>query len=344
MSAEAQSVRTIDVKKGLVKGGVRWKSLITMLLLAATLAEFLTGSTPVRDVLFPPGLGLLIGLYGGGALLIREAALRWGKRWGAILLLGGAYAVGEEGFAAKTMIDPTGSNIGNQLYTYWAGINWVPLAWLTLFHAAFSIVVPLVLVELLFPETKGKRLVGNLGLMITAVIYVVTVALISLSEPFMPSFPVIVFLSIYSLAFIIAGYYVPRSFLQPKGERPDRSELKFVLLGIFFMAGFFLIVLFGRLLPWPVQAFLFLPLALVTGKYLMDHAGRAGNSIVKIDFLLGIVLVFVPLDIINELAGDVGVLFYTTFVIALVVWVRRQVKFASNIDAVASVWTKSPII
>lgn len=340
MPTETQStVQTLDVRKGIVKGRLRWKSLVSLLLLAATVAEFLTGSTPVRNILFPPGLALLTGLYGGGALLIREAALRWGKRWGAILFLGGAYAVGEEGFAAKTMIDPTGSNIGNQLYTYWAGINWVPLAWLTLFHAAFSIVVPLVLVELLFPETKGKRLVGSLGLMITAVVYVVTVALISLSEPFMPSFPVILFLSVYSLAFIIAGYYVPRSFLQPKGERQDRSELKFVLLGIFFMTGFFLIVLFGRLLPWPIQALLFLPLSLFTGKYLVDHSGRAGNSIVKIDFLLGIVLVFVPLDIINELAGDVGVLFYTTFVIALVVWIRRRILLVSTADAVAGLAT-----
>lgn len=268
--------------------------------------------------------------------MIREVALRWGKRWGTVLLLGGAYAVGEEGFAAKTMIDPTGSNIGNQLYTHWAGINWVPLSFLTLFHAAFSIMVPIVLVELLFPETKGKRLVGNIGLAIAILVYAVAVALISTSDPFMPSLSVILFLSLYALAFIVAAYYAPGSFLQARENRPDRSELTFVLLGIFFMAGFFLIVTFGHLFPWPVQAVLFLPLALVTGRYLARHAGRAGNSIVKIDFILGMVLVFVPLDIINELAGDVGVLFYTTFVVALVVWIRQRIKTASNMETVAS--------
>src|SRR5207245_5938940 len=105
-----------------------------------------------------------LGLYVVGALLIREATLRWRKRWGAVLLLGGAYAVGEEGFAAKTMIDPVSPIIGNQLYNNWAGVNWIPLTNLTVFHSAFSIAVQLIIVVLFFTETKGRRLLGNRGL------------------------------------------------------------------------------------------------------------------------------------------------------------------------------------
>ena len=74
--------------------------------MSACLAEFLTGSTPfLGPIINPIGFAFNLGLYGGGALLIREATIRWRKRWGAVLLLGGAYAVGEEGFAAKTMIN-----------------------------------------------------------------------------------------------------------------------------------------------------------------------------------------------------------------------------------------------
>src|SRR5207302_399115 len=83
-----------------------------------------------------------LGLYGGGALLIREATVRWRKRWGAVLLLGGAYAAGVEGFAAKTMINPMSPIIGNQLYTNCAAVYWVPLTILTVFHAAISIAMP----------------------------------------------------------------------------------------------------------------------------------------------------------------------------------------------------------
>src|SRR5271155_208526 len=129
---------------GVVTGRVRWYALLFLLAIAACLAEFLTGSTPIPvATTHPAGFATLVGMYGGGAILIREATLRWRKRWGAVLLLGGAYAVGEEGFGAKTMVDPTGSNIGNQLYSHWMGVNWVPLAALTLFHAAFSIAVPI---------------------------------------------------------------------------------------------------------------------------------------------------------------------------------------------------------
>ncbi len=150
----------------------------------------MTGSTPfLGPFTNSAGFAFNVGLYGGGALLIREATIRWRKRWGAVLLLGGAYAVGEEGFAAKTMIDPTSPIIGNQLYIHWAGVNWVPLAGLTVFHAAFSITVPLLLVELLFPETKGRRLLGNLGTVVTVAVYGLTVFVLTffLGDPYVPS-------------------------------------------------------------------------------------------------------------------------------------------------------------
>lgn len=310
-----------------VSGKLRRNSLLTLLLLAATMAEFLTGSTQIpRAILNPIGFLLLVGLYGGGALLIREAAIHWGKRWGAILLLGGAYAVGEEGFGAKTMIDPLGSNIGNQLYSHFAGISWVPLAGLTVFHAAFSIAVPLIIVELLFPETRGRPLVGRRGFFVTMVVYALVVILLTSIEPYVVTVPVGLFLVAYASVFIIAAYRVPKSFLEAKGERPDKSERRFLLLGIGFLTGFFLSFTLGaRLLPWPVTTALFVPLVALTGLYLVNHAGRLGNEIVKVDFILGMIVVFVPLDIIQEINGDVGVLVYTGLILVLLLVIRRRI-------------------
>jgi len=241
-------------------------------MLAATLAEVLTGSTPLPTIiLYPIGFVFNIGLYGGGALLIREASIRWRKRWGAVLLLGGAYAVGEEGFAAKTMINPDSPIIGNQAYSHWLGINWVPLAALTVFHAAFSIAVPILLIELIYPETKGRRLLGNPGLAITMLVYAVDVVLLSLwlGDPYHPSLFPILFLSVYAAAFILAAYRLPRSFLRARGERPDRGERTFLLLGLGVMIGFFLIGgglpplggLTTRFLPWPATVALFVPVS-----------------------------------------------------------------------------------
>jgi len=305
--------------------------MVTLLLLAATMAEFLTGSTPVpRAITNPLGFLMLVGLYGGGALAIREAAIRWGKRWGAVLLLGGAYAVGEEGFGAKTMVDPLGSNIGKQVSNHFLGINWVPLAALTVFHAAFSIAVPLIIVELLFPETRGRPLVGNIGTTFAIAAYLLVAFLLSWSDPYVPSPWVDAFLAVYALAFIAAAYLVPKDFLRATGEVPDRSELKLVLLGLGFMACFFLIDIFGAFfLPWPVAAALFVPLVALTARYLVKHAGRNENDVVKVDFVLGMVVVFVPIDVIQELKGDLGVLLYTGAILVLLLVIRQRIKMRS---------------
>jgi hypothetical protein len=306
-------------------------------MLAATLAEVMTGSTPLPTIiLYPIGFVFNIRLYGGGALLIREASVRWRKRWGAVLLLGGAYAVGEEGFAAKTMINPNSPIIGNQAYSHWLGINWVPLSALTIFHAAFSIAVPILLIELIYPETKGRSLLGKLGLPVTLIVYGLDVLLLSIwfGDPYHPPLFPIIFLSVYAAAFILAAYRVPRSFLQAKGEQPDRGERTFLLLGLGVMIGFFLIGggltplggLTTRFLPWPANVVLFVPLTGLTAWYLVRHTGRSQNDLVKIAFVLGMMLIFIPMDIMLEISGDVVVLVYTALIIGLLIWLRQRVK------------------
>lgn len=176
--------------------------------------------------------------------------------------------------------------------------------------------------ELLFPEAKGRRLLGNVGLAVTMAVYGLTVSILSLflGDPFVPSLYVTVFLAAYASAFIAAAYLVPRSFLRAKGERPDRRELNFLLLGLGFMGGFFLIGAFGpHFLPWPATATLYIPLASLTAWYLVKHVGRFENDLVKIAFVLGMTLVFVPLDIGLELRGDVGVLLFTALILAMII-------------------------
>jgi hypothetical protein len=333
-------------RPGLATGKVRWYAIVSLIIIAACLAEFLTGSTPILAVIFNPlGFAANLGLYGGGALLIREATLRWRKRWGAVLLLGGAYAVGEEGFAAKTMIDPLSPIIGNQVYNNWAGVNWVPLTNLTVFHSAFSIAVPLILVELFFSETKGHGLLGNRGMAVTGGLYGLTVFLLTffLGDPYVPSLGVDIFLVAYASALIVAAYLVPRSFLQAKRERPDRRERNFFLLGLGFMGGFFLISgnlapgggFVAHLLSWPVTAVIIFPLAGLTAWYLVRHAGRSENDLVKIDFVLGMMSIFVPIDVILELGGDVGVLVFTATVIGLLIRLRQRFKHVEKSLAVS---------
>jgi len=336
-SPQGDHDRQNAARAGVATGKARRYALVSLILLAATLAEFLTGSTPLPSiVIYPPGFVFNVGLYGGGTLLIREATIRWRKRWGAVLLLGGAYAVGEEGFAAKTMINPNSPIIGNQAYSHWMGVNWVPLASLTVFHSAFSIAVPLLFIELLFPETKGRRLLGNVGLAMSMVLYGLTVFVLTawLGDPYVLTLRVAVFLAAYASAFILAAYKVPRTFLRAKGDRPDRREFDFFLLGLGFMVSFFIISagltpiggITHNLLPWPVTDALFFPLTGLTAWYLVRHAGRSENDLVKIAFVLGTMVIFVPMDVILELGGDAGVLIFTATIIGLLFLLRQRAK------------------
>jgi hypothetical protein len=81
-----------------------------------------------------------------------------------------------------------------------------------------------------------------------------------------------------------------------------------------------------NLLPWPVTDALFLPLIGLTASYLVRHTGRSGNDLAKIAFVLGVMVIFVPMDVILELGGDFGVLIFTATIIGLLVWLRQRIK------------------
>ncbi|EQD47168.1 hypothetical protein B1B_12443, partial [mine drainage metagenome] len=98
----------------------------------------------------------LFGLYGSGVLLVRESVVRWNKGWIAVLCLGGAYGIIEEGLALKTFFDIR--EVGfSRAYGHWLGINWVWAVDGTIFHAVFTVALPILLVSLAFPSTRGLR-------------------------------------------------------------------------------------------------------------------------------------------------------------------------------------------
>lgn len=81
----------------------RFSPVLVLLALAPAVAEFLIGNVPLTR---PVHLALDVGLYGGGAVLVREAVRRRGLGWPAILLLGVAYAVVEEALVLQTVFNP----------------------------------------------------------------------------------------------------------------------------------------------------------------------------------------------------------------------------------------------
>src|SRR5258707_57155 len=83
-----------------------WPALLTLYFLAPAVGELLSGSTPPLLFISPFSLLFEAGLYGSGAILVRELARRRGLGWGSIVLLGAAYGILEEGLVVTSWFNP----------------------------------------------------------------------------------------------------------------------------------------------------------------------------------------------------------------------------------------------
>ena len=166
-----------DESKGSVVGR-RWRRIwsglapaLVLLMLAPAVAEMLFGATPITN----PGAMLPdVAVYGCGALLIREVARRRGLGWSSILPLGVAFGIVEEGLALESLFNPSLFNAGD-LGGRALGINWVWAQWTLGYHAVWSISIPIVLTELVFPDCRSEPWLGRAGLITAGVFYVLGV-------------------------------------------------------------------------------------------------------------------------------------------------------------------------
>jgi hypothetical protein len=145
-----------------------------LLLLSPLVAELLWGTTTVSD---PIGFLAQIGLYGGGAVLIREVVHRWRGGWPSILLLGAAYAVIEEGLLEPTWFTP---QLQSHAYGVALGVFWTYAVFNMGYHAVFSIAIPIMLTELAFPAWRDKPWLGRVGMAVVGAVFALNAAGIGL--------------------------------------------------------------------------------------------------------------------------------------------------------------------
>jgi len=144
---------------------------MALYLLSPVVAELCLGATPW--FFYPIWGWVLMPMYGGGAILIREYTLRWGKGWPTIFTLGVAYGIAEEGIAVRTFFDralPAMQPLGG--YGWAGGTNWVWDVHTSLYHAVISIAIPIFLVMLAYPARRNEPWVGNRWLKKAAIGYV----------------------------------------------------------------------------------------------------------------------------------------------------------------------------
>ncbi|MCI4335696.1 MAG: hypothetical protein L3K17_00655 [Thermoplasmata archaeon] len=230
---------------------LRRHPVVCLLLLTPGIPEYLSGSSSIDLIVASPIVFLLflaanLGLYGPGALLIREVMVRRGKGWPTLLLLGAAYGILEEGIALSTLFNPHASVVGSLgFYGHFLGVSWVWALGVLMVHVVFSISLPILLLGLAIPATRGKPLLTERQIVITASLLLLDVTVLAFAilrgAHFWMGDAVFVG-AIATIALLVyAGVRVGMPSWPRPGTRPSWTPTRFLLLGLALFPGTILV-------------------------------------------------------------------------------------------------------
>jgi hypothetical protein len=284
--------------------------------------EYLTGSTQLSALLLNPPiffifLGQNLGSYGAAVLLIREAKVRWRKGWASVLLLGAAYGLVNEGVGVGTLFNPYIAGFaGLGVYGHWLGVNWVNVAILIpIIHPLYSVSLPILLLDLALPETRGKSLLGSRGLWATFLVLSVdafaTSFLVSALVSHFYAGPVLLggtLLAIAALAW--AARYVPANLLAARKPLPSTTPALFAIFGAAFPWALFVMggVISGRSAPPILVISALLAGGALALLWVIRNIGLRENELQKVALAAGLVAGLVPMGLSSQLGTGIGLL------------------------------------
>lgn len=141
--------------------------IFVLYILSPLIAELLSGSTPVsraEQLIFESVF------YGSAALLIREFARRHKLGWYSIILIGFAFGIIEECLLLQSAFNPHFLNLDISFGRYW-GVNWAWSEIIITNHSIWSISIPILFAELIFPDRKHKPWLSKVGIGIFAILF-----------------------------------------------------------------------------------------------------------------------------------------------------------------------------
>jgi hypothetical protein len=289
------------------------------------IGEGLSGSTPPLAFLNPAVTLLLACLYGSGALLVRDYARRWQKGWRSILILGAAYGIIEEGIMVRSFFSPTWKDLG-LLATYgrWLGTNWVWAEWLSIYHAIFSITIPIFLVELTYPQSKTRIWLSSRTRILFHGLLVLAIILGFFAFPYDPG--------VLAIAGCIAAV-VALSWLAKKvpNVSPTQRNLKvswkiLVPLG-FSVPTIFFFLFTSTLIPLAAGTMIVGAILVLGYERLLTRWARRGFSdLQKLGLMTGALGFFAALfDLILEFLGRIGTSALGIAFVIYLLWIRKKI-------------------
>ncbi|MCJ7573670.1 hypothetical protein MUO93_05330, partial [Candidatus Bathyarchaeota archaeon] len=139
------------------------------------------------------------------------------------------YGVLEEGLMVASFFNPAWPDLGALgVFGRWLGVSWVWAVELTLYHAIVSITVPVMLVELAYPDRRGTPWLGGGWLRAVALIFAADVVggliLFSVITGYRPTEAQIVFSVLLAAGFALLARRLPADWAR-RGSRPMRRPL-----------------------------------------------------------------------------------------------------------------------
>lgn len=134
---------------------------IILIVLSPALTELCCGNMPPRLFFIPFIFLFSLIAYGFPALLIRDLCLRWKMGIPGMFVLGLAYGFYNEGICAKTLMMVHDVPINTFDGYSFFGINWAWGLFILPWHALYSMVFPITIVNYLFPEQRYKILLSK---------------------------------------------------------------------------------------------------------------------------------------------------------------------------------------
>lgn len=306
----------------------RAKVAWVLALLSPVVAELMSGSSPPIEFFNPFMFIGLLGMYGAGVLLVREASVSWNKGWATIILLGAAYGIVEEGLAVKSFFDPGWMDLGDlgEYGRYWS-TNWVWAVWLTIFHSFVSICLPILLVQLLYPHLRSVPLLTPKQFRTVLVLFILDISLFALlfSVNYVPQAAQYLLAIVVVAVFVYVAKRLPANLVSARHPHPTWPPWKFYLLGLNLLFTSFIIAsgLLTREVHPVVVILVLLLISAMTLLLLQHKMGASGNRAHKAYFASGILSVWVFFGVVNEFNGYVGMSIVALFTVFLIVDLTR---------------------
>lgn len=297
----------------------RIKIILILSLLSPFIGEMVSGSSPPLEFFNPVAFLILWGLYGGGVIIVRELWVKWGGGYDRLMLLGLVYGIIEEGLAVKSFFDPGWQDLGKlAVYGRFLGVNFVWSVWLSIFHAVFSITIPILLIQVLYSDYKNRRLITNKGLKIVSLFFILTCILIFFFlNPYNP--PPIQYL----LCALLVFYLIKKAKGKIKKINvPNLSNKRPILLGILFTAAMFILffIVPETPIPWIIPCIVSIIMILQLYQKMTDYSQKQTTGLI-IGLLAPFLLFF---DIILEKNGVTGMSLVGIITFILLIWFYRQ--------------------